>query len=339
MHGLQIDDMNISEFSDTIDNGRSDALYSGNYSKKTLAIPCLTFGLGVIGNCLAIAALLRYKYRKQRPPTDTPTTIHKTPPPNLRKNRSTGNISTRDCRKSCSLGSKFDFNILKPIKRRGRRNDFGAFHTLVLALIVVDLAGILVTSPVTMYLYSTNQGIKEAGGESLCNYSAFAMMFFGIVTMASLTGMAIERVLSIQYPYFYKRAVKPKLANIAILIVLLSSALFSALPSMGFGAVRSMYPNTWCFADWQATEQKDMAFNYIYATIGIALILTTILCNECGRRFVENEKNKGTEEVMGHGNTNDNSTYCDDVYIYHMLVTSHGSNYCQSTFTRDKRRT
>ena len=52
--------------------------------------------------------------------------------------------------------------------------------------------------------------MQEEGGTSLCNYSAFAMMFFGFASMAMVMTMSIERFLSIQHPFFYHRKVTAK---------------------------------------------------------------------------------------------------------------------------------
>nr|XP_039269487.1 prostaglandin E2 receptor EP4 subtype-like [Styela clava] len=250
-------------------------------SKKALPIPCLMFALGVLGNMLGIVSLVRYKYRRARPHSPLTCSSAYTPSPNFREKNGDRSRDVSDFnhqQRKVSTGMRNKNDILPGTKRR-RKNKFGPFHTLVLALIAVDLAGNLATSPVTLYLYATNTTIKAAGGDALCNYSAFAMMFFGIVTMASLTTMAIERVLSIQCPYFYHRHVTSRTANIAILIILVSSTIFTALPSMGFGTVRPMFPYTWCFADWQAKEPKAMAFNFIYAISGIIMIFTTLICN------------------------------------------------------------
>ena len=40
--------------------------------------------------------------------------------------------------------------------------------------------------------------------------------------------------------------------------VLIASAILCLSPVFGFGAIKAMYPYSWCFANWNARESKDM---------------------------------------------------------------------------------
>lgn len=152
---------------------------------------------------------------------------------------------------------------------------FGAFKTLVLILLTVDLAGILLTSPVTFYLYTHSLTLKE--GDILCKYSAFSMLFIGLATMASVTAMAVERSIAIRSSLRYH--ITAKKAKLAAVFVLLACGTICLFPALSLVTVKPMNPGTWCFADWYSRDSGNMIYNLTYASIGIILIVTTVICN------------------------------------------------------------
>uniref|UniRef100_F6QP05 G-protein coupled receptors family 1 profile domain-containing protein n=1 Tax=Ciona intestinalis TaxID=7719 RepID=F6QP05_CIOIN len=160
-----------------------------------------------------------------------------------------------------------------------RKVKFGPFHTLVLTLAVLDLAGTLFTSPITFILYFNESHILCQGGTPLCNYSAFAMMFFGFTTMAMVMTMSIERLMSIRHAYYYHRKATATKALLVVLAIFIFSALLCAMPTLGFGKVRPMFPYSWCFADWNAQAPKDKAFNFLYVSLGVTMLFVTLVCN------------------------------------------------------------
>ena len=44
-------------------------------------------------------------------------------------------------------------------------------------------------------------------------------------------------------------------------IILVFGAILCFMPAVGFGAVRAMYPYSWCYADWNAKESKDKVYS------------------------------------------------------------------------------
>ncbi|XP_041111291.1 prostaglandin E2 receptor EP4 subtype-like [Polyodon spathula] len=165
------------------------------------------------------------------------------------------------------------------------------FYTLVCGLAFTDLLGTILVSPVTIATY-----VKGCwpGEDSLCEYSAFILLFFGLAGLSIICAMSVERYMAINHAYFYNHYVDKKLAGLTLLAIYVSNVLFCALPSMGFGKAKKQYPDTWCFIDWSSNVSTNAAFSYMYAGFSSFLILTTVVCNilVCGaligmhRKFV-----------------------------------------------------
>uniref|UniRef100_A0A4W5QMS3 Prostaglandin E2 receptor EP4 subtype n=1 Tax=Hucho hucho TaxID=62062 RepID=A0A4W5QMS3_9TELE len=165
------------------------------------------------------------------------------------------------------------------------------FYTLVCGLAVTDLLGTLLASPVTIATYVKG---SWPGGEPLCQYFGFIMLFFSLAGLSIICAMSVERYLAINHAYFYNDYVDQRLAGMTLLAIYISNVLFCALPSMGLGQVKKQYPQTWCFIEWRSNVSADAAFSYMYAGFSSILILATVICNVlvCGalirmhRRFV-----------------------------------------------------
>ncbi|XP_001371729.2 prostaglandin E2 receptor EP4 subtype [Monodelphis domestica] len=150
------------------------------------------------------------------------------------------------------------------------------FYTLVCGLAVTDLLGTSLVSPVTIATYVKGEW---PGGEGLCEYSTFILLFFGLSGLSIICAMSIERYLAINHAYFYSHYVDKKLAGLTLFAIYVSNVLFCALPSMGLGSSTLQFPNTWCFIDWRTNVTTHAAFSYMYAGFSSFLILVTVLCN------------------------------------------------------------
>ncbi|XP_030884034.1 prostaglandin E2 receptor EP4 subtype isoform X2 [Leptonychotes weddellii] len=179
------------------------------------------------------------------------------------------------------------------------------FYTLVCGLAVTDLLGTLLVSPVTIATYMKGQW---PGGEALCEYSTFILLFFSLSGLSIICAMSIERYLAINHAYFYSHYVDKRLAGLTLVAVYASNVLFCALPNMGLGSSRLQYPDTWCFIDWTTNVTAHAAFSYMYAGFSSFLILATVLCNVlvCGallrmhRQFMR-RTSLGTEQHHAAG--------------------------------------
>uniref|UniRef100_A0A668AAB7 Prostaglandin E2 receptor EP4 subtype n=1 Tax=Myripristis murdjan TaxID=586833 RepID=A0A668AAB7_9TELE len=150
------------------------------------------------------------------------------------------------------------------------------FYTLVCGLAVTDLLGTLLASPVTIATYMKG---SWPGGEPLCQYSGFILLFFFLVQLSIVFAMSIERYLAINHAYFYNEYVNQRLAALTLLAIYVSNIVFCALPSMGLGQVTLQYPRTWCFIDWQNNNTTVVTFNLMYAGVNSVIVLATVVCN------------------------------------------------------------
>ncbi|XP_030215166.1 prostaglandin E receptor 4 (subtype EP4) a [Gadus morhua] len=165
------------------------------------------------------------------------------------------------------------------------------FYTLVCGLAVTDLLGTLLASPVTIATYVKG---SWPGGDALCQYFGFTMLFFSLAGLSIICAMSIERYIAINHAYFYNDYVDQRLAGMTLVAIYFSNAFFCALPGMGFGQIKKQYPQTWCFIEWRSNVTSDAAYTYTYAGFSSVLILATVICNVlvCGalirmhRRFV-----------------------------------------------------
>lgn len=157
----------------------------------------------------------------------------------------------------------------------GSRTSISLFHVLVTELVLTDLLGTCLISPVVLASYSRNQTLVALAPESrACTYFAFTMTFFSLATMLMLFAMALERYLSIGYPYFYRRHLSRR-GGLAVLPAIYGvSLLFCSLPLLNYGEYVQYCPGTWCFIKHGRT-----AYLQLYATMLLLLIVAVLACN------------------------------------------------------------
>ncbi|XP_077137563.1 prostaglandin E2 receptor EP4 subtype [Ranitomeya variabilis] len=150
------------------------------------------------------------------------------------------------------------------------------FYTLVCGLALTDLLGTCLVSPVTIATYLQS---RWPGGDALCEYTSFILLFFGLSGLSIICAMSVERYLAINHAYFYSHYVDKRLAGLTLCAIYASNVLFCALPSMGLGRSTLQYPHTWCFIDWRSNVSTQAAYSYMYAGFSSFLILVTVLFN------------------------------------------------------------
>ncbi|XP_050998882.1 prostaglandin E2 receptor EP2 subtype isoform X2 [Acomys russatus] len=155
----------------------------------------------------------------------------------------------------------------------GSRTSISLFHVLVTELVLTDLLGTCLISPVVLASYARNQTLVALAPESrACTYFAFAMTFFSLATMLMLFAMALERYLAIGHPYFYRRRFSRR-GGLAVLPAIYAvSLLFCSLPLLNYGEYVQYCPGTWCFIRHGRTA-------YLYATVLLLLIVAVLACN------------------------------------------------------------
>ncbi|XP_059183643.1 prostaglandin E receptor 2a (subtype EP2) [Centropristis striata] len=175
--------------------------------------------------------------------------------------------------------------ILEVRRRRNARNGEtwrrSLFQILITALVVTDLAGTCLVSPLVQLSYARNMTLvgMAASSRSVCSYFGVSMTFFSLATMSLLFSMALERCCAIGFPYEYSRHVTKKCAYISIPVVFSLCILFCMLPFAGFGKYVQYCPGTWCFIDMNPVQPLDKAYAILYATVMIVLVLAIVMCN------------------------------------------------------------
>lgn len=183
------------------------------------------------------------------------------------------------------LGNVAALVILEIRRRRDTRNGNmwrrSLFHVLIVALVVTDLAGTCLITPLVQLSYSLNSTLvgMSRNSDSVCSYFGVSMTFFSLATMSLLFSMALERCFAIGYPYLYSRYVTKKCAYIAIPVVFLLCTLFGLLPFAGFGKYVQYCPGTWCFIDMNPAERKHRVYANLYASLMLVLVLAIVACN------------------------------------------------------------
>ncbi|KAJ8290239.1 hypothetical protein GJAV_G00010390 [Gymnothorax javanicus] len=170
--------------------------------------------------------------------------------------------------------------ILLEIRRRKDQTRQRLFHVLVTTLVVTDLMGTCLISPVVMASYATNMTIISMGeSRSMCAYFGVSMTFFSLATLSILLAMALERCISIGCPYFYGRHITKRLGYISIPFIYLICVVFCLLPFAGFGDYVQYCPGTWCFIDMNPRKLEDRVYANAYATVMLVIVASVVACN------------------------------------------------------------
>lgn len=178
--------------------------------------------------------------------------------------------------------------ILEIRRRRNAKARYvqrtGLFHILITSLVVTDLTGTCLVSPVVQLSYAWNMTLVmmmplDNGTSSMCHYFGVSMTFFSLATVSLLFATALDRCFAIGYPYLYSRHVTKKWAYVIIPAMFIASILFCLLPFVGFGRYVQYCPGTWCFSDMNPLEKEDRAYANLYASILLVLVLNIVACN------------------------------------------------------------
>ncbi|KAG8126675.1 putative Prostaglandin E2 receptor EP2 subtype protein, partial [Naja naja] len=170
--------------------------------------------------------------------------------------------------------------LLARRRRLARRERLAPFHVLLMALVLTDLLGTCLLSPVVLVAYGRQRTLIQLD-RRVCDYFAFSMSFFSLATMSCLGAMALERSLAMAAPYLYERLLSGR--PLALLLAALPAvyglaAAFCALPLMGFGSYKQYEPGTWCFIHMRP-EGRAGAFALLYASVVLLLFLAVLLGN------------------------------------------------------------
>lgn len=173
------------------------------------------------------------------------------------------------------------YRCCRDARGRSARRRRSLFNVLITALVVTDLTGTCLVSPLVQLSYARNTTLvaMSPGTEAECKYFGVSMTFFSLATLSLLFTMALERCFAIGYPYLYTRYVTRKCAYVAIPLVFVFCMLFCLLPFIGFGTYVQYCPGTWCFIDMNPLGREDRIYANLYATVMLTLVLATVACN------------------------------------------------------------
>lgn len=184
------------------------------------------------------------------------------------------------------------------------------FNILITSLVVTDLAGTCLISPLVQLSYSQNTTLVGMSPDShiACKYFGVSMTFFSLATMSLLLAMALERCFAIGYPYLYNQYVTKKCAYITIPLVFLLCTSFCLFPFLGFGSYVQYCPGTWCFIDMNPKGKEDRVYANLYATVMLILVLTIATCNAFVVyhlfKMYQRRKRNGSIVVSSRANSN-----------------------------------
>ncbi|XP_069773129.1 LOW QUALITY PROTEIN: prostaglandin D2 receptor-like [Narcine bancroftii] len=177
------------------------------------------------------------------------------------------------------IGNIIALLILYKHKMDTRRN-VSVFYILVTGLVVTDLLGKCLISPVVFVSYATNRTLKALSSHnSLCDYFSFTTSFFGLASMFFLFAMGVECWLSINHPFFYQNHFTKRRVIIIFPAVYLGSLSICSMPFMGLGSTKQYCPGTWCFFNMAKDEKKSAFFSVLYATLMVILIAAVLVFN------------------------------------------------------------
>ncbi|XP_075049386.1 prostaglandin E2 receptor EP2 subtype [Mixophyes fleayi] len=169
--------------------------------------------------------------------------------------------------------------VLLERRRRESRGHISMFFILVTGLVITDLLGTCMISPVVLTSYAKGLTLFEL---NLCKYFAFTMTFFSLTTMMVLFAMALERAMAIGHPYFYEKFIKKRCGVITFPVIYCFCMFFCLLPVMGLGEYIQYCPGTWCFINMRG-QKVDGYISYVYstlyATLLLILIIAVLTCN------------------------------------------------------------
>ncbi|XP_075469901.1 prostaglandin E2 receptor EP2 subtype-like isoform X1 [Ascaphus truei] len=173
--------------------------------------------------------------------------------------------------------------VLLENRRTGGKGKISLFHILVTGLVITDLLGTCMISPVVLVSYATNHTLMALDTQGrVCNYFAFAMTFFSLATMLVLFAMALERGLAIGHPYFYEKFIRKRCGLLTFPAIYCFCIFFCLFPFMGVGSYVQYCPGTWCFINLRGQdghEQTGSNYSLVYATLLLILIVAVLSCN------------------------------------------------------------
>jgi len=151
------------------------------------------------------------------------------------------------------------------------------YFILLSAVAWTDLICQLLVGPIAIIVYANN--LKWVGGEPVCKYHGFFMVYASLIIPLFVCCVSIERALAITFPYFHERAVTKKKIYVLIASCMTFVTIFCCMPFVGFGSYEHQFPGSWCFLNFHKETTSDTIFAYTYGFINVTIISTIIVMN------------------------------------------------------------
>ncbi|XP_033754803.1 prostaglandin F2-alpha receptor-like [Pecten maximus] len=161
--------------------------------------------------------------------------------------------------------------------RNKKKHQWKIFYKLVLMLTLSDFTAQMVTLPITFIAYSDRNILVTE--RALCVLMSTVTIVTSLMSVSFVCLMSIDRAVASQCPLFYRNKVSSCHLVFAVTLVIVMSVIVGILPLLGVNMHKVQRERTWCFVDIEPKEQKDRAFLYLSASIGISAVLLMLIMN------------------------------------------------------------
>lgn len=176
-------------------------------------------------------------------------------------------------------------NLIALIYLWNRKNVRNTKHSLMLkCLLTNDLIGL---TGMFVQMYLQNYLPKQLINEHMHHFCIFRVIWrvFGISSGCVAFVMALERYIALTKPFFYHKHVSDKMIRRSIFLLWAIGAFFTFLPLFGFGIYYDEQKSV-CIRYRDATERMDIAYAYLFFSVGIILCAGIVVCNLSVRKVL-----------------------------------------------------
>ncbi|XP_066428504.1 prostaglandin D2 receptor-like [Eleutherodactylus coqui] len=199
------------------------------------------------------------------------------------------------------LGNLIALAILWNNRLNIKKSKKSVFYLLVTGLTIVNLTGKVMVSPVVLGAYSKNQTLVQlAGTDTLCQFFAFCMTFFGLAPTIILLALALDCWLALARPFTYHKHITNKVGFLVPLVSCIFSLAFCSLPFVGIGEFVQYCPGTWCFIQMTTKNSNNLTYSVLYGTaMGLLVIAIVIFKLDIMRRRYSMYRKQNIRNVIG----------------------------------------
>lgn len=257
-----------------------------------------------------------YKYREIIYMMDYNTTWNMSGDRNITNCSSTAVVGPTFSAVGLTLGIFGNVLALLVIVKTANLHKWKVFYKMITTLAVIDLTGILTTSPIVLSVYINN--LEWVGGQPVCDFISFMLIFCGLTTCLIISVMSIDRYIAISHPFKYRILPKEKMVKFVIAGLLLFSAFVSFLPLFGLGHNVIHYPGTWCFPDFRDSSIGHAIFSCFYSCFVLLLVSMTAVLNIIA--IIKLDKGRKSEVRKDSSTSNSSTRKHVDIYIMILLI-------------------